>query len=191
MSSFISSLTSRKKSPEKLVRLAMQALGTLAAEESAMAAQGLTLSSSTVAAAEAATGVPTTPRRSSNSDPPSPRPSRFDAEAAAQARRVEEANAQLCKRLAQMKAILYGSEDKLEIDEHKAEELSVCIQTVYSSLSKKRFDFKGDLSHCFFIYLLTGGLAIGSRASAELNTLRGMHSNVMIDSSLSYHRIIS
>ena len=46
------------------------------------------------------------------------------------AKRVEENNAQLCKRLSQMKAILYGSEDKVEIDEHKAEELSVCIQTV-------------------------------------------------------------
>jgi hypothetical protein len=133
MSSFISSLTSRKKSPEKLVRLALQALGTLAAEGAAVAVQGLALGPG--AAGADAGGVPTTPRGSSTSfsAPASPRPSASsgaEAEAAALVRRVEEANAQLCKRLSQMKAILYGSEDKLEIDEHKAEELSVCIQTV-------------------------------------------------------------
>lgn len=160
MSSFISSLTSRKKSPEKLVRLAMQCLSTLAAEEAAaaVAMQRLSIITSSSGSGSAADGgSPATPRSSTTSGPTSPHhasssSSGLDADAA-QAKRVEEANAQLCKRLSQMKAILYGSEDKLEIDEHKAEELSLCIQSVFSS-SVSIINDSGKYPYIFIYYII-------------------------------------
>lgn len=85
MSSFITSITKRRKSPDKLVRLCLQLLT---------------------------------------------EPSRADSDTDGEPLDTEKSIQSLCKRLSQMKAVLYGSGDKLEIDEEKAIELSTSIQSV-------------------------------------------------------------
>jgi hypothetical protein len=77
MSTFIASVTKRKKTPEKLVRLCLQHLQDLSNTES---------------------------------------------------------EDEVCKRLSDMKTVLYGSGDKLEVDEEKAQELSIQIQSVNFTL---------------------------------------------------------
>jgi hypothetical protein len=91
MSSFITSITGRKKTPEKLVRLSLRCLGEIVTHVSRHA--------------DTATTV-------------------------ADQKQLEENQDELCKRLSQMKAILYGSGDKLEIDEDRAKELALSIQSV-------------------------------------------------------------
>ena len=95
MASFITSITGRKKTPEKLVRLSLRCVGEIIAHTSRHA--------------DPATAT------------------------AADQKQFEENQDELCKRLSQMKAILYGSGDKLEIDEDRAKELAVSIQSVISN----------------------------------------------------------
>ena len=83
MSSFITSITKRKKTPDKLVRLCLQIL----TESAPLDIEGET---------------------------PDP----------------DKEVQNLCKRLSQMKAVLYGSGDKVEVEEEKTMELSTSIQSV-------------------------------------------------------------
>ena len=84
MSGFLTTVTKRKKTPEKLVRLCLQLLTEPAAEG---------------------------------------QEEQIDSEKEIQS---------LCKRLSQMKVILYGSGDKLEVEEDKVNELSASMQSVSS-----------------------------------------------------------
>lgn len=85
MSSFITSITKRKKSPDKLVRLCLQLLT---------------------------------------------EPSQPGSDEEGGGGSTDKEVLSLCKRLSQMKAVLYGSDDKVEVDEEKAMELSSSMQSV-------------------------------------------------------------
>jgi calcium binding protein 39 len=112
MSSFISQITHRKKTPDKLVRLCAKCLGDLC----------------------------------NNAIAPTP---------FLDSKQLTDTQDELCKRLSQMKAILYGSEEKVEVDEEKALELCASIQqdglmlALIANLNILPFEGRKDASQIF------------------------------------------
>jgi calcium binding protein 39 len=108
MSSFITSITKRKKTPDKLVRICLQLL--------------------TEPCAEGPSGDAADPEKEVQS---------------------------LCKRLSQLKGILYGTGDRAEVEEEKARELSTSVQSsglmiiLVDKLSSIPFEARKDAAAIF------------------------------------------